>query len=278
MSRRQRLAGSGTAWRDRSRLLAFALSLAMAAATAPGLAAEAGEVPGAMTGSMILEDFAHYDIGTFPSRWKARGTEREARAIYRVSEDPEGGRFLAAQAAGTSVMIGLEQTFEPSAYPYLSWRWRVRTLPSGGDERTSATNDSAAGVYVVFPGRFPLLPRVLKYVWSTMAPVGLRRPSPVYDATKIIVLASGPATAPAQWITETVNVRADYEALFGGQAPAAKGIGLLTDGNDTNTLAAADYRDFRLSATAGETPPGSRIGPVAARSVSDSGGRAEATR
>jgi hypothetical protein len=229
-----------------------AVALALAAplyAASDGLLAD----PGAAD-AIALEDFTSYGLGTFPKTWRIRGSTGEAAAVYRVARDKGTGPFLAARAEGQSVMIGLDREFEPARHPYLRWRWRVHVFPSGGDERDEATNDSAAGVYVVFPGRLPFLPRALKYVWSTSAPVGLRQPSPMYNDTKIIVVASGPTNEPEQWRTETVNVRQDYEALFGREAPKARGIGLLTDGDATKSVAAADYTDFQLLSSVQASP------------------------
>ena len=220
---------------------ALAIAAAPVAATTDGLLADPRPAD-----AIAIEDFASYSLGTFPKTWQIRGSTDSAKAVYRVARDNETGAFLAARAEGCSVMIGLDRQFEPVRYPYLRWRWRVHAFPSGGDERDQATNDSAAGVYVIFQGRLPFLPRALKYVWSTSAPVGLRQPSPMYNDTKIIVVASGPTNEPEQWRTETVNVRQDYEALFGREAPTARGIGLLTDGDGTHSVAAADYTDFQL--------------------------------
>jgi hypothetical protein len=203
--------------------------------------------------SMAVETFSAYPVGGFPKGWKVRGSMRDAQAIYRIAEESGGGRFLEARADRQSIMIGLERPFEPSRYPYLRWRWRVRQCPTGADERRKSTNDSAAGVYVIFPGRF-FVPRVLKYVWSSTLPIGTRQSSPAASSTKIIVLESGTAGEPA-WRTVTVNVQQDYAALFGEPAPAARGIGILTDSNDTSSVAAADYADFQLLSADG-SPPG----------------------
>jgi len=202
-----------------------------------------------------LENFDTYDLHTFPSKWKSRGGDEAAAAVYHVAKDGKGGAFLAARADGSSVMIGLDHAFAPSHYPYLQWQWRVRSFPEGGNELSKATNDSAAGVYVVFPGRLPMFPRVLKYVWSTSAPVGSRERSPSYHDAAIIVLASGPASTPDAWRTEIVNVQHDYESIFGHAAPEARGIGILTDGDATETLAAADYAEFRLLTGLPEASP-----------------------
>jgi len=224
-------------------LSAFALALAAepVGATSDGLVLGPD-----LTDTVSIEDFASYTLGAFPETWKVRGRTGRAASVYRVAGDNGAARFLAARADGSSVMIGLDREFDPARYPYLRWRWRVHEFPSGGNEKVQATNDSAAGIYVIFPGSWSFLPRVLKYVWSTSAPVGLRHTSPAYGNTKILVIASGPTEEPGQWRTETVNVRQDYEALFGSEPPVARGIGLLTDANDTGSVAAADYTDFQL--------------------------------
>ena len=234
-------------------LSAAALALAApAAATSNGLLANPSDV-------IALEDFTRYAPGTFPQTWQVQGSAEAAAAVYRVARDNGSAPFLAARAEGRSVTIGLDREFEPSRYPYLRWQWRVHSFPSGGDERQRATNDSAAGVYVVFPGRLPFLPRVLKYVWSASAPVGLRQPSPMYGDTKIIVIASGPTSEPHQWRIQTVDVRRDYETLFGREVPTARGIGLLTDADETRSVAAADYTGFELLSSlpaSSDTAPG----------------------
>ena len=94
--------------------------------------------------------------------WKSRSDGASAARVYQVVRE-SGGQYLHAVAQADSVQIGLPVTFRLQDYPLLSWRWRVGELPAGADERTAATNDSAAGVYVVFKGGLGgLLPRALK--------------------------------------------------------------------------------------------------------------------
>jgi hypothetical protein len=227
-------------------LVAMACAIPGRAAAVPdGLLANPATIQ-----SVGLEDFSAYPIGAFPSAWQVRGNRDEAVAVYRVATEGTTRRFLSAHAAGHSVMIGLDHAFDPARFPYVRWDWRVRRHPAGGDERNGATNDSAAGVYVIFPGRLPFVPRVLKYVWSAQAPIGTRGASPGYDSTKIIVVDSGAIGGDAGWRTVAVNVRDDYAALFGTPAPVARGIGVLTDANDTASAAAADYAAFQLLAAA----------------------------
>jgi hypothetical protein len=217
------------------------------AAANPALATTDGVLASpAAVHALVIENFNGYTSGSFPTTWKVRGDRGQAENVYRVGTENGSERFLAARANHSSVMIGLDWPFEPTRYPFMRWRWRVRQLPTGGDERASTTNDSAAGVYVIFPGRLPFTPKVLKYVWSARAPVGLRQPSPGYSNTKIIVIESGLGEDADAWRTAVVNVREDYTALFGAPPPGARGIGLLTDADDTGSLAEADYATFEL--------------------------------
>lgn len=179
---------------------------------------------------------------SFPRHWKARSDETTAKAIYRVAEE-EGNRFLHAYAQNQDEQIGLSRSFEPQQFPVLQWRWRMRQLPRGGDERAKETNNSAAAVYIIFDNT--RLPRAIKYVWSASLPVGTRIKSPVYWRAWVVVLQSGPAHSDT-WQQEGVNFYQDYQECFGGEPGEVKGIALLTDSKATNSVAEADYDDFML--------------------------------
>lgn len=194
-------------------------------------------------GSVLpLETFEGYQLRMFPEQWKVRGDEEEARAIYQVAEEG-GNHFLYARANNQGVQIGLPRQFQPKEFPLLRWRWRVAQLPAGADERSKQTNDSAAGVYVVFGNR--VMPRVIKYVWSSTLPIGVRIDNPLYGRAKVVVLQSGPSGTD-EWQQETVNLYQDYKELFGSEPGEAQGIAVLTDSDSTGGTAEAYYDDFAL--------------------------------
>ena len=75
-------------------------------------------------------------------------------------------------------------------------------------------------------------------------PVGARLSSNAGN-TQVRVLRSGTA-AKGQWTEERVNVRDDYRAYFEVKnTPAPAGIAVLTDSDDTHSVAEGDYADFR---------------------------------
>ena len=193
---------------------------------------------------LVIADFDAEPPATFPSGWQTRSAQASAARVYQVASE-NGERFLHAVAQAEAVQIGRPVALRLRDYPLLSWRWRACELPASADERAAATNDSAAGVYVVFKGGFAgLLPRALKYVWSARAPRGSALASPRYPNVRIVVLESG-IDAGDTWRSETVNVAEDYRRLFQTDPPDPQGIAILTDADDTGSRAVADYDDFR---------------------------------
>jgi hypothetical protein len=201
------------------------------------LPARGADTPG---GAVVLEDFEKHGAANFPKNWWAGASGAEG--VYRI-EVESGYRFLHARAENRGVPIGLEYVFNPKKLRHLSWRWRLRTLPSGADERNAAKHDAAAQVYVVFDNQY--WPRVIKYIWSASLPVGTRFTNPLYDRGRVVVLKSGPSDR-SMWQEEKVNFYAEYRKFFGNEPGEVQGIGLLTSSDSTKSVAAADYDDFVL--------------------------------
>jgi hypothetical protein len=211
-----------------------AAALVVAGLSAPPLA------PRAVAADCVaLSDFSKDTPGSFPSGWRAQ--KEEAKTVYRVVEE-DGTRFLRATARGTAAHAAIEREWDLKEYPVLAWRWRPRTFPEGSDERNGRTNDSALGVYVGFP-RAAMAVRSLKYVWSRVVPVGTRA-SASAGYTRMLALRSGPA--PKGWVEERVRIPEDYQKLFDAEPGKPRGIGVLTDADDTKSTAEGDYADFRL--------------------------------
>jgi DUF3047 family protein len=208
-------------------LLALLSSPALAQTQAP-----------ASPGCRVVVDYQDATPGTFPAGWQPRNDA--ARATYRVVA--EGGLvFVRATADGTGSQMGREFDWELSTHPVLSWRWRPRTFPSGSDERDSAKSDSALSVYAVF-GQSSMATRAVKYIWSRVVPVGTTVGS---SRARAIVLRTG-APSSDEWVTEAVNVRRDYERVYGEVPGKARGVAVLTDADQTRGRAVGDYGPFRV--------------------------------
>ena len=216
-----------------------AVSLVLSAMLVAGAAAPTAS----QDACIVLDDFSRAKAGEFPPDWKPR--KDEGREIYRV-RDEGGQRFLHAEAKGTGIQAGLETPkWDLTQYPILTWSWRPRDFPRGGDERNSASNDSALAVYVAVPYSKVRGPRAVKYVWSEMVPVGTRLESNG-GLTQVRVLRSGAPASRDAWVEERVNALQEWKAAFKeSNTPKVGGIAVLTDSDDTKSTAGGDYRNFR---------------------------------
>ncbi|MCL2155149.1 MAG: DUF3047 domain-containing protein [Leptospirales bacterium] len=208
----------------------------------------------------IIEDFQKYSGNPF-SVWTSRDEIKKATAVYKIVED-DGKKFLRASTVNVnnSVQIGKGNLkWDIKTHPYLSWEWRVRTLPDKGSENNEKTNDSAAGLYVVYQTKsIPLVgwqyqpANWIKYVWSTTLPVGTVIPRKITKAGfelegRYVVVASGENDLD-EWITFKRNVVDDYQKYFGTKPPyKSMMIGILTDSDNTKSKAEADYGVIKAS-------------------------------
>jgi len=160
-------------------------------------------------------------------------------------EEEKGNRFIKIKTAGGNTTLGIHFSFNTDTYHYLSWRWRIHQLPKGAREDKRRFADSAAGVYVIFNGKYRLN-RIIKYVWSSTLEPGVITESPFNRRTKIVVLRSG-ETSAGQWIEENVDVFGDYQRIFGTSPPPVEAIAIMSDSDNTEAFVEADYDDFRIS-------------------------------
>ncbi len=195
--------------------------------------------------AQTIDDFESYPVGKFPSKWRTWPFQRgKAASVYKVAQE-NGNKFLSAfDDRDISVQTLRDFGWDLERSPVLTWKWRAKTLPVNANETDPATNDSACGVYVVIS---KARQEMIKYTWSTKAPVGTSYEKRAGKAF-IVVLDSGDAKL-GKWIERKVNVAEDYQKFFGRKLdrdPVA--IAILTDGNATHSDAACDYDNFAVSA------------------------------
>jgi len=215
-----------------------AVLVALVGLLGPDALAQSPPTPAPTEGCRLVVEYQDTVVGEFPKGWQAR--DDAARATYRVVGEGDL-RFIRGTAEGTGSQMGREFAWDATKEPILSWRWRPRVFPTGSDERDSARNDSPLVVYTVF-GASSAMTRSLKYVWSRVVPTGTTLGT---GRVRAIVLRTGPPPDEG-WVTETVNVRRDYERLFGEAPPRARGIAVLTDADQTKSRAVGDYGEFRV--------------------------------
>jgi hypothetical protein len=198
------------------------------------------EYPEGVSATKFVEDFSRFKAGAFPEGWKSRGGN--PREVYRIRLDKE--KYLEAIAVNSAVIIAKKFEFDPKDYPFLKWDWRVQELPKGADERFRSSGDSAAAIYVIFPGR--IRPRNIKYVWSSSLSPGTVTQSPYSTKTKIIVMRNHSAPLNT-WLSEKVDIYEDYRRVFGDEPEPVQAVALMSDSDDTQSKAVANYKGISIS-------------------------------
>jgi hypothetical protein len=204
-------------------------------------------------------------LAVLPSAGPARAWEqeldvRQLRTLPEESHDPDyyalrrDPRGLYVHATYLPGYRAIRRGFEvPEAHKIghlrLSWRWRALALPTGGDECDSDHRDSAGSVYVLWRRGFRTYG--LKYSWSAVGKLGAicdRWNNPIIRGETIIQRSGGPLRV---WVDESLDIDAEFHKHFGADAevPPLLGVAILTDGDQTHSLASCDFGSFILSGT-----------------------------
>lgn len=168
--------------------------------------------------SVVLEDFSNVDSNNLPVGWTAQREKPAPSEVYKVQR--EGGRiFLSAD--GRPNRLFKKVKWNPNKYPFLTWKWRMRNVPTDPDKERNAA------VYVALGTDVFGIPKITKYLWSSIAKPGEEISGGIFRPTSI-VLRSGRSKS-GEWVTETINVLEDHRRLHNETPPdEAYGIGIAT--------------------------------------------------
>ena len=165
---------------------------------------------------------------------------------YQAVEDPVHGTVLEGIANASASGLGLEKTILPATTPTLAWRWQVLESPDvGEDERTKATDDYPARVYVLRKGRFGLLStKSLVYVWSQTQPADSLWDSPYTGRVKMIAVQ--PEGVTDGWVEVKRDLAADWQRAFGDELDQLDAVALMVDSDNTESRARAQFDSIWL--------------------------------
>ncbi len=204
---------------------------------------------------VLVDDFEAYRDGGLPLKWQyLQGRElvpvspeimTEQEQFFIVEEN--GNKFLRArvtdQAHRLLLVNGQRMDWDLSVLPVLRWDWRAIHLPEGAREDRASRNDTGAAVYVFFDRDWLGRPRVIKYTYSSVLPVGTEVS---YGLLKVIV-ASSAREGLGRWETVTRNVAEDYYRLFGKKAPTRPdALAVWSDSDNLDQTAIADFDNLFL--------------------------------
>jgi hypothetical protein len=190
----------------------------------------------------IVLSSASLSNGRLSSEWEIK--VNHGRPDVSVCTDTEGP-CLHLKSVKSSFALERPVDVDPSQMPFLTWRWKVTQLPSGGDFRRASTDDQAAQVLVAFSDR-----RILSYIWDSSAPKGTAESASNIPLVHVfaVVCESGGSSAN-RWLSENRNVEADYERAYGKPAPRVKGLRIQINSQHTGSVAESYFGDvaFRSS-------------------------------
>jgi hypothetical protein len=192
-----------------------------------------------------------------------RGVVVDARAWRLVESESGPSNYYSVMTEGDSVFLRSRYTApmktavvgwqvpeaDRSRARRLSWSWRARVLPKGGDECKDGKGDSAAVVYVTW--KRTLRYYTLKYVWSAVGTKGSvcdKKRNP-FVAQDTVVLESGEPLHT--WKKVDLDLRAEFRRHFAdgdekASVPDFVGVGLMSDGDQTESESSADFGTFTL--------------------------------
>jgi len=178
--------------------------------------------------------------------WKG-GNQEDGKKDFSIVTEKGNAFIRSSYILGTEAKyLYKEVDWDTEKYPYLHWKWRARKFPPKADIFDSKRSDAPAQVYILW--RF--FPRyyVLKYFWGSHERVGRGfKDGNVLTGALFgeVIRSGGPWDV---WHSESQNIREAFKKAFGQKPPGnVRGIGVLSDGDDSQGESEADFADFEAS-------------------------------
>lgn len=187
--------------------------------------------------------------------------ENRYEAILASDGQVEGIKVISDKTVSVA-FVNLDPDL--SQTPKLTWQWRVDTKPIDTDLTQKGGDDRSLSIYVAFPyqpehanfaervkrvaveaSRGKDTPgRVLNYVWGGGAEKGARVVSPYAGRYGAFIFQRSPQDQSGEWLTETVDVKADFIKAFGYEPEDPVYIGVSADSDDTEIRVEAQVRNI----------------------------------
>jgi len=182
--------------------------------------------------------------------WRVIDRESGPVSYYSVVERSDFSYIHSAYRPGlATTVLGYALDGADRRAHRLRWSWRANVLPRDGGCNPGLA-DAAANVYVSW--KRGLRWYTVKYVWATGGAKGARcqhQRNP-FVAQDTIILQAGPPVGA--WIDEEIDLDAAFRSTFEDGNPSAdvpelQGVAILTDGDETQTEASADFARFVIA-------------------------------
>ena len=174
---------------------------------------------------------------------------------------------MQVQSDSSASMLRHKVRIAPHELDHLRFSWKVPELIAHADMALRQLDDSPVRIVLAFEGdrnRFssknamlsdlshtltgePLPFATLMYVWCNTRGPGSVIVNPRTDRIRKIVVESG-AKNLNQWLDYERDIRADFQKAFGEPPGALVGIGIMTDTDNTRSMAKAWYGSLKFGA------------------------------
>jgi hypothetical protein len=235
----------------------------MDSATGPD-AASPSATPAPADGAVSIMERS--GVGGLPAGWEPWILHPKKRKTRYETRGRNGDTVVWAHADSAASGLARRLNLDPSATPWIEWRWRVDTLVEGADNTDRYAEDSPVRIVLAFDGDRRKLPArdqlffekakllsggqempyaTLMYIWENRQPVDTVITNPNTSRVRKIVVSSGEAGVGA-WQTYRRNIIEDYRRAYGNNPGRLIGVAILTDTDNTRQIASAQYGKIRL--------------------------------
>lgn len=216
---------------------------------------------------IVVGDFSNQSKNIPPSWNTLTFRSIEEHTSYTLVDDQN---VKVVKAESNESASGLTKTiqFNPKEYPYLSWRWKVNKAISGTDVTSKSGDDYAARIYVMFKYDVKDLPEdeqsrvnwykffngvlpplaTINYIWGNKMELGRIVSSPYTERVKMVILKNKKSLLQ-KWHTEERNIYEDYKKAFREEPKDVISIAIMTDTDNTNSMAESYFGDIVVSKT-----------------------------
>jgi hypothetical protein len=184
----------------------------------------------------------------------------------KFSYTREDGRdVVAVMAASSASMLRSKVRIEPAELGSVRFSWKVPELISGADMAARDADDSPVRVVLFFEGdrsrfsaRNAMMAELMRavtgeempyatlmYVWCNRRAPGALITNPRTDRVRTLVVESG-AGRLNHWLQYERDIAADFRRAFGEEPGALLGMAIMTDSDNTRSMARAWYGPLRL--------------------------------
>lgn len=200
------------------------------------------------------------------SLWTALTFKSIAEKTTYQLTDMAGNRVMYAKTQNSASALITKLHINPEERLNIKWRWKVSNIFQAGDAKIKSGDDYPARIYIAFafdPESASFMEKlkykaanamtedtlpgsVLNYIWANKLPAGEIITNPYSEQTRMIAVQSGEAEL-GQWVSNSQDIVADYQAAFGRLPPPVIAIGIMSDSDDTGETAEAWYGDIRIN-------------------------------